>query len=462
MGQIKFMDGYTTLAVYNGMRYLFCAPDVTEIDMKNGAGLWELVHKDQCLYLVNSTVKIENCIAYFEKGTEFLVASFNGESYEVGDGLPVLEVAYDSIPNFEPLCEFLRETIKTNECLYKLFFFNGTFKDRMQTNKRRMEENVSYNVLRNIVTNGLSSLEKVLTGCSMDFFASNICGCDMGLNNDKKKLKQVLGLPPVVIELLKSSTYSHLYPKFKELAEEKDVNDAVFLVEYIQLLQRVEDETGFRSSNSKSAFLDYMLDIAIMSKSSMKTIINYLHNQQFSYRENSGGFSMPYSEALAMRDYLAIAKKYNLDVDGLPSNLRAAHFYIQNNICYAGNEQKDNEFKEAVEKYKHLEMKGKKYSVIVPESVDAMIKEGMDMHHCIASYIDMVCKGAIVLFLRKTEATNESLVSFEVDESGEFVQIKGKYDADIEQTEEDSENNEIIAFLLKWRKKKFESGEEEE
>jgi hypothetical protein len=234
------------------------------------------------------------------------------------------------------------------------------------------------------------------------------------------------------------------------------VNDAVFLVEYMQLLQKVEEETGFRSNNSKATFIEYLLDIAVMSKSSMKTLINYLHNQQFAYRENSGGITLPYTEALAMRDYLAIAKKYNIVVDGLPSNLKAAHFYIQNNIKYAGNEEKDKEFKSAVNNYKHLEMKGKTYSVIVPESIDAMIKEGMDMHHCIASYIDMVCNGAIVLFLRKTESIDESFVSFEVDSDGEFIQIKGKYDADIEMTEDDSEENQIIAFLLKWRKKKFE------
>ena len=131
-------------------------------------------------------------------------------------------------------------------------------------------------------------------------------------------------------------------------------------------------------------------------------------------------------------------------------------FFLPTNICYADNKQKDEDFKAAVAKYKHLEYKGKTYSVIVPDSVTAMINEGMQMHHCIANYVDLVCNGTIVLFLRKNENLEESFVSFEVSEDGEFVQIKGKYDADIVETEEDSENNDVLKFLMRWRDKKYE------
>ena len=102
-----------------------------------------------------------------------------------------------------------------------------------------------------------------------------------------------------------------------------------------------------------------------------------------------------------------------------------------------------------------MEFENEKYAVVTPKNIDSMINEGMQMHHCIASYVDMVCKGAIVLFLRKKESMDESFVSFEVSGDGEFIQIKGKYDEDIEETVEDSENNEVLDFLKEWQKERF-------
>ena len=454
---IQFREGYSTLARYNGLAYIFGNSSDIHIDEKENLGLWttKYVGNELLLYKLDFTRK--NKVVYFKETDPQLIASFNDEGeYTTGNGLTFMNAVFDFIVDKNPIVDFLRDSMVKNECLYELFFFNEVFSERVSRNRRNSEDNVSMNVLENILNNGLLSLEKVLTGCSMSFFVDNICKGDMGLQNNKKKLRQVLGLPSAVIDFLKDSSYASLYGKFRELAEAKDVNDTVFLVEYMDLIRKVEFQTRIVGSGSKAAFVENVIDIALMTKSSMKVIINYLHTQQFYYSESSMGIQMPHSEAIAMRDYLAIAKKYGLEVEALPSNLRAAHFYIQNNVCYADNEAKNAEFKAAVDKYKALEYKGKKYSIIAPESINAMIDEGMQMHHCIASYVDLVCNGTIVLFLRKTESLKESFISFEISSEGEFVQIKGKYDADIVETKEDSEDNEVLEFLRKWREKKYE------
>lgn len=454
---IWIKEGYSTLARYNSLSYIFRNSDDININEKENLGLWTTKYLGNELFLYRLDFTRKDKVIYFKETDPKLIASFNEEGeYTTGDGLTFMHAVFDSIIDKNPIVDFLRDSIVKNECLYNLFFFDENFAERVNRHRRNAEYNVSMNVFENILNNGLNSLEKVFTGCSLSFFVDNICKGDMGLQNDKKKLRQVLGLPSAVIDFLKDSTYSSLYGKFKELAENKDINDTVFLVEYMALIRRVENQTNVMSNGSRSSFVESVIDIALMVKSSMKVIINYLHAQQFYYNESGMGIMMPYSEAIAMRDYLAIAKKHGLEVDPLPSNLRAAHFYIQNNVCYADDEAKNEEFKKAVAKYKDLEYKGKTYSVIVPNSIAAMIDEGMQMHHCIANYVDLVCTGTIVLFLRKTENLKESFVSFEVSEDGEFVQIKGKFDADIVETEEESENNEVLKFLTKWREKKYE------
>ena len=77
MGQVKFLDGYSTLAICNGMRYLFSASDVTEIDTKTIKGFWELLYKDKSLYIASSNVRIEDGVAYFDKEKEYLIAKFD-------------------------------------------------------------------------------------------------------------------------------------------------------------------------------------------------------------------------------------------------------------------------------------------------------------------------------------------------------------------------------------------------
>lgn len=454
-------NGYEGKTIkFNALSYIFRTDTSITLEKEN-IGLWNLMYDGKSLYLYEKKfVRDDDEVIYFEDEEKKLVATHTGNGDFIdGEGLTFLSVLYDNVIDRVPLVNFLVDALKTNKRMYKLFLFDSSFASAVERKRRNAGYDVCVpmNFFRNIIASGLNSLEKVYTGCSAAFFVENICNTDMGLANDKKKLRQVLGLPAAVIEFLKGEEYVSLYPKFKELAEQKDVNDAVFLVEYLSEIIRFEHASRIFSRGSKSSFVSEVLDISLMTKSSMKVILNYLHTQAFSYGDSGiGGVQLPQSEAVAMRDYLMIAKKHNLDVDPLPSNLRAAHFYIQNNVCYADDEEKNASFKKAVDKYRYLEFSDETYSVIVPNDIEAMIDEGMQMHHCIANYVDMVCQGTIVLFLRKKESIGESFVSFEVAEDGEFVQIKGKYDVDIEaKPEEEAEENAILAFLDKWREKKF-------
>lgn len=459
MVNVVYQDSSYHRYMFNGMRYIY-----TSVSSSIGVGdadpkLFWLENTENELFIYDRVVELKSDFFYLHNQNKRLVAKFVNGEFEIGEGYDVLKNNYDKADNREAIGEFFRVAMESNECIYRLFFFDSTFSECIGRNCRNAED-VPFIVFSNIVNNSLLSLEKIFTSCGRSFFVTNLCQQEMSLQNEKKKLRQVLGLPSSVIEFLRSPSYAGLYPKFKEVAEKKDVNDTVFLVEYIDLMKRTCDKLDVGLSNY-SSFIEAVLDISLLTKTSMKNILNYLHSQNYNYSELSGaGFAFPNSEAISMRDYLSIAAKHNVDVDPLPSNLRAAHFYLVNNVSYAEDNEKDKEFIAAVNQYKHLEYSDEKMSVIIPENIAALIDEGMQMHHCIASYVDMICNGAIVLFVRKNENIKESFVSFEITPQGEFIQIKGKFDMDIEETVEESENNEILEFLKKWREEKFENGEE--
>ena len=75
---------------------------------------------------------------------------------------------------------------------------------------------------------------------------------------------------------------------------------------------------------------------------------------------------------------------------------------------------------------KQMEYKGEKFSVLVPESLDLIVKEGTSLNHCVASYIEGVVNGEFaILFLRSNEELEKSLVTVQVKD-GRVLQSHGQ------------------------------------
>ena len=457
MEKIKAWTCYTSQTIFF-IDYLFYTDDI--IYEKSVSMLRSFRRKGKDLYLVTELAKEKDEVIIFEEVKEEFLASFDEatQTFTFDEkGMKAVREAFNTIANRGELAEFLRKSLQHNLVLYKIMFCDSQFASDI-CRVVREESSVGGTIITNIFKNGLLALEKVITGCGRNFFTQNIYKEDFELANDRKKLRQVLGLPPAVLDFLKISRNAPLYGKFKKVADTRDVNDCSTIIEYINLMEELESFTPVRQRTSIASFVETLLDISLLAPTTkMQTIINYLHNQEASFKDGVG-LLLPNSEAIEMRDYLSIAKKNGIVVDPLPANLKAAHFYIISNTKYSEDKEKDEEFAKAVDVYKHLEEEGEDYVVIAPKSIKDMVVEGQNQHHCIASYVDMVCaKKAIVLFLRKKESPEESFISFEVTEDGEFVQIKGKYDADIEP--DGAENSQALDYLVAWRARKWKEEE---
>jgi hypothetical protein len=444
------------------MEYLWYPRNITLCGID--APLWSFRLIDGKLYVVSQNIIEDNASLFITDSDEkCLLASFNPETtlFEYDDeAIDILRKNFNTITNRNILSEYLRNTIAYNRTVYDAIFMNPSFSSTAE-NVIRQARDYNYpgaTIVINIIQSGLLVLEKIITSCGYDFFKTNICKDELCLANEKKKLKQVLGLPPAVIEFLKCPTFASLYKPFKEVADTRDINDTSLLIDYITTAESLDKEIRIFDKSIKP-YVEAILSIALLTPTTkMQTIINYLHSQAANFRDGIG-LACPFTEAIEWRDYLLIAKANNIVVDPLPSNIKSAHFYLVSNTKYSSDEEKTKEFEAAVNKYSHLSYEDKDFAVVVPKSIKDMITEGQTQHHCIANYVDLVCNGtATVLFLRKKDDVDTPYISFEITEDGEFVQIKGKYDCDIEP--DGAEFSKALEFLTNWREIKF--GEKED
>jgi hypothetical protein len=448
---INIREGYNTHAIYYGLSYIYSTaiPEFS-IELKDvqNRKVHRVEREGKVLYLRTYEIELdEKTVSLNEVSHKEIVSILDDGTCNFDeDVVKVLDENYDYVANTHEIGDFLVELIKQNEFVYSLFTSNAKFKEDVRNLIRSSRHTVIPMIIfKNMIRNSVDTLEKIYKSCGSDFFIKNVCSSELEFQNDRKRLRQIMGLPDNVLEFLKHPTYASLYPEFKELSENRSPNDASLLVKFITMMMDINHKYPSLSRGNYFSFIKAVLEISSLTNTSMKAILNYLYAQSFNYSVNGGCLSVPTTDAITMRDYLAIAKKFNIVVDPLPGNIRSAHYYILNNTSYAEDEEKNKQFVKAINEYRHLEYTGEKYSVVVPKDISDMIDEGTSMHHCIASYVDRVIDNKqIVLFCRDNESLDKSLVSFEVSAELEFVQIKEKYDNDVQDIE-------ILEFLKEWQ-----------
>ena len=95
---------------------------------------------------------------------------------------------------------------------------------------------------------------------------------------------------------------------------------------------------------------------------------------------------------------------------------------------------------------KFLEFSDKNYSIIVAKTSQDLIEEGINLHHCVGSYVNKVKNAECsIFFLRKTDDIDTSLITIEVVED-KIYQVRGLCERLMDEDER--------KFLNKWCKTK--------
>lgn len=196
----------------------------------------------------------------------------------------------------------------------------------------------------------------------------------------------------------------------------------------------------------------------------LKRLVGYIYyqcplDQGFKLRGNTG-----YRESFAdtgnatYRDYLDMISMYSTTYDKYPRYLKTAHDIAVANV----NLTKDADFVAKLESqtakisdFESVKIRGAKYKIIVPRTVDDFLSEGSDMGNCVASYAHSVVAGSKqVIFMRDIAKPNKALINIEI-RNGAIVQAEKRFNQPV-----DEEHKQFInAFAEKvgldnkvWRK----------
>lgn len=150
-------------------------------------------------------------------------------------------------------------------------------------------------------------------------------------------------------------------------------------------------------------------------------------------------------------DYAKMMKKISHKFDKYPKNFLTVHKIACRNYNRLKEQFEEEEFKKII--YKGYEYQYKGYKFFYPNSTQEIKDEAVQQNNCVASYIKRVLEGKChILFLRKADKPNESLVTIEVV-NNKIVQARGKYNRNISEAEREVVDRWNKKFSIKEERK---------
>lgn len=179
-------------------------------------------------------------------------------------------------------------------------------------------------------------------------------------------------------------------------------------------------ENFIKESYSRSKNMSHFLDMVETYNYEYKALIKYLENlylyENFDLNNNSLNTLFDY---VTMSDTLSQNGKF----EKYPRNLKTTHDIVVRNYNNFKKEYSEEIFKKTYDK--NLEYKNNDYMITCPKKPKELQDEGVNLNHCVASYIDNVIdKKTKILFLRKEKG--KSLVTIELKNKN-IVQARGKF-----------------------------------
>lgn len=159
------------------------------------------------------------------------------------------------------------------------------------------------------------------------------------------------------------------------------------------------------------------------------------------YANEIDNFMHSWADSLRMQEqvYGKLKEKY-------PDNL--ASFEKKLSYKYAQIKQKIDEEKwdQMVKMMELLEYKGRTYSIICPKTAADVLDEAQQQSNCVASYVSRIINGeCMILFCRRTDSPETSLVTVEITADGRLGQVKARFNR--------APSSDVQLFIDKWYNK---------
>ena len=384
------------------------------------------------------------CVFEEEYGLEYPVFSYDGTNLVLVYNKADKTIVGEYEENIEELCyieafgEFLNRVIfDINKYMYAVYCSEMHWHSYYGWS---MPKKMALNTIKFINEGTFPQLESLIKNLGLEFFTSNIGREDFTLNN-AKKLHRVVELPKQAIEFLKDKEFAELLSDFRILAAD-DPNEVITLVEWYDKYKKYQNiKKGLQDFKS---FVGLLVEIKQKNdKISLNRLLPYLASQRLYFCwPVEDKFELPYSEAREYRDYLNLG-----GTELYPSCLEAAHNIATRNKNIANNKELCDKFAEVVKPLKALEWVHDGYAIVAPVQAQDFVDEGEALHHCLATYVELVANGSEkVMFLRNETTPQESLVTFAFDDDFNIVEAKEAFNMDVEEPK-------ILKVLQDWKKK---------
>lgn len=261
---------------------------------------------------------------------------------------------------------------------------------------------------------------------------------------DKKSYRSINWNGKTLLEILKLENKRELRLL---LNQEENTNH----ITAIRLIQMARKEGWYISADEIKKYI-YIFDPERFSGSYKKVGLRKFIAYQKKQKKIRSGWDFHNMHS----DYLRQAKELGYDINDesiyLPSNLQREH----DRVSAEYGEMKD---KIAAEKRKHesqkiqevynslicLEKESEKYIIRAVRDLEELLKEGRELHHCVASYADKITKKKSWIWLvRKVEEPETQFFTAETSTKGVLLQLRGKYNC--------TPPEDVNEFVKSWSK----------
>ena len=156
------------------------------------------------------------------------------------------------------------------------------------------------------------------------------------------------------------------------------------------------------------------------------------------YADDIDNFVQSWSDCLGMQEtiYGKIKEKY-------PDNLASCEKKLSYKFSQIKQKIDEKRWTKMVRCMELLEYKGIKYSIICPKTAADVVDEAQQQSNCLASYVSKIINGeCMVLFCRRTDEPDRSLVTIEILANGALGQVKARFNR--------APDPEVRDFIEKW------------
>ena len=237
------------------------------------------------------------------------------------------------------------------------------------------------------------------------------------LNVEETKPHKILNINKGHLRVLKYYPSSKRFSEWITYINDIDTNNLKYMIEML------EDQLNNSGIMNFFADIDLFIELVDTYNYNSKMLIKYIIRD---IKLEQGIDSYKVGLEL-LRDLNKMCKDMGIaPKQRYSKSLKLHHDIVMSNYKVSIDEIRKNKFSEAVNKKDYIfnEYKTKELSVVSPKEPNELIKEGDDMHHCVASYINSVIdKKCKIYFIRENERPDKSLVTVEVRNEG-IVQAK--------------------------------------